>query len=54
MLKHWSERQAANKVLLRFIKAAKPVQQKKHTLRGNGSDTDMEPSEEEVDPQDIN
>jgi len=54
MLKHWAERQATNKVPLRFIKAAEPVQQKKHTSGGNGSDADVEPSKEEVDPQGVN
>ena len=54
MLKHWAERQATNKVPLRFIKAAEPVQQKKCTLGGNSSDADVEPSEEEADLQGVN
>jgi len=54
MLKYWVERQATNKVPLHFIKAAKLVQQKKHTSGGNGSNADMELSEEEVDLQGTN
>ena len=46
ILKHWTWRQAAGKVPLRFKKAAKTIRQKNHASEENDAGTDMEAADE--------
>lgn len=53
LLDHWTQRQAAGKVPLRFRKEAKAILQKKRASGDNDSDVEMGPCEEaEDDPND--